>query len=53
MSMDWGLGGPAGQPKEGLPLELQIRTARRHPSSLLSSPQLHEARLVVTYFTAS
>ena len=29
VSMDWGLGSFAGQPKEGLPLELQIRTARR------------------------
>ena len=43
MSMDWGLGSLAGQPKEGLPLELQIRTARRRLSLLLSSPRPHGA----------
>ena len=37
--MDWGLGSLARQPKEGLPLELQIRTARRRLSFLLCSPQ--------------
>lgn len=43
VSMDWGLGSLAGEPKEGLPLELQIRTARRRLSLRLSSPQPHRA----------
>ena len=44
--MDWGLGSLAGQPKEGLPLELQIRTARRRLSLSSSHPSHMEQVLM-------